>query len=345
MADGSTPIQPVPFERVAPPKLADVHVNRPLTDMSVAAIQSNGNFVANRIPVVRSKTKTNEYYKYVTDDMIRRQMSARAPYSAAAVGGFNYDTATYTIKRRSLAYLVDGDTHEQYDMPLDPDADATSFFDLQANLDMELELKDAMWANSIWTTNYAGVASSASTNEFIRWNVSGSTPIADIRTAMRAVALANGGIPANTIIMGKDVFDVLADHDDIIGRYSANGQGQGARELVTAAALAQLFNVSQVIVCQAVYNTAVEGATASNSYALSNGCWVGYIDYSGSKIKTASAIMRFVFTGRRESVDGFRMKKYYTDQTDTYAYELDADYTFKVTAASSGAFLRQVLSA
>ncbi len=344
MADGSTPISHQPFTRNAPPALPDVHVNQPLTDMSVAAIQSNENFVSNKMPTVRSRTKTNIYYIYTTKDMIRRQMDKRAPFSAAPTGGFDYDQATYLIERRSLAYKIDADVHEQYDMPLDPDADAASFFDLQANLDSELSMKDAIWSTGIWSTNYAGVSSGASTGQFLRWNVSGSTPIVDLRTALRDVALANGGIKPNTMIVGKDVFDVLADHDDVIDRYKANGNGTGARQLATANAIAELIGVERVLVCEAVYNSAVEGAAASNAYALSNGCWVGYIDYSASRVKTPSAFLRFVFTGRRGNVNGVRVKKYYEDRTDCYTYEMDADYLFKVTSASSGAFFSAVLS-
>ena len=71
------------------PTLSDVHVNAALTDISVAYIQNNENFIADKVfPMVPVVHKSDVYYVFSKDDFLRDDVQPRADASESAGGGF-----------------------------------------------------------------------------------------------------------------------------------------------------------------------------------------------------------------------------------------------------------------
>jgi hypothetical protein len=57
------------------PTISDLHVNAPLTDVSVAYMQDQSAFIAAKVfPNVPVKMKSNLYYKYNQEDFMTSQM-------------------------------------------------------------------------------------------------------------------------------------------------------------------------------------------------------------------------------------------------------------------------------
>ena len=75
---------------MAQPTAGDVHVNRPLTNVSVAHWQSSTAFVANRaglsIPVEK---QTDSIFRFKKGAFHRNDMKIRAPGAESAGGGFD----------------------------------------------------------------------------------------------------------------------------------------------------------------------------------------------------------------------------------------------------------------
>ena len=62
------------------PTPSDVHVNQPLTNISIAYLQSQMRFVADRIfPVIPVEKQSDRYYTYDRGDWNRNEMQERAP--------------------------------------------------------------------------------------------------------------------------------------------------------------------------------------------------------------------------------------------------------------------------
>src|ERR1035437_8635377 len=79
------------------PTPGDVHVNTPLTQISIAYLQSQDQFVAAQVcPVIPVTKQSDRYYVYNRGDFFRDQMQKRAPGTPAVSSGYRLDnTPTY----------------------------------------------------------------------------------------------------------------------------------------------------------------------------------------------------------------------------------------------------------
>lgn len=82
-------------------------------------------------------------------------------------------------------------------------------------------------------------------------------PIGDITTARDAMIR-----PPNVMVLGKSVATALQKHPEIVESYSGSAETSG---LVPLSFLAKLFDLDEVIIGQAWYNTAKPGQTVSLS--------------------------------------------------------------------------------
>lgn len=79
------------------PSPRDVHVNAPLTNISIAYIQNAQNFIADRVfPMIPVQKQSDRYFEYTRDDWFRIEAQLRGPATESAGSGFNIDnTPTY----------------------------------------------------------------------------------------------------------------------------------------------------------------------------------------------------------------------------------------------------------
>src|SRR5574343_1416849 len=78
------------------PSRADVHVNRPLTNISVAFMQNASNFIADRVfPVVPVAKQSDLYFTFDRGAFNRDEMQRRAPGAESAGAVYTVATAPY----------------------------------------------------------------------------------------------------------------------------------------------------------------------------------------------------------------------------------------------------------
>ena len=77
--------------------------------------------------------------------------------------------------------------------------------------------------------------------------------------------LKSGGFKPNTMVVGKEVRDILVNHPDILARLNG-GATVTNTALVTKAKLAEIFEVENYYVMEAVQNDTAEGAAEVNSF-------------------------------------------------------------------------------
>lgn len=77
--------------------MSDVHVNRPLTNISIAYIQEQTQFVADKVfPLVPVQKQSDRYFQYLKEDWFRSDAEERAPGTETAGSGWKLDnTPTY----------------------------------------------------------------------------------------------------------------------------------------------------------------------------------------------------------------------------------------------------------
>lgn len=246
------------------PNLQDIRYDPILSNVSVA--YQNAEYIADQIcPAVPSKSKTGKYFTY-DKSKFRKANSLRGMGASAKEVGYGLDQSTaYVCKDHALKQLVPVELIDQAPTPLTPMMDAAE--NVKERLLVEKELDLAAYMQS--TTNMSRNTSLSTTDQWSDY--ANSDPIGDIETAIESV---RGYIfkPANTLVLGQQVYNKLKHHPDIVDRLKYSGFGK-----VTADILATLFDVKRVIVGAAGYETATEGATSSLGYIWGKNAWLLYV--------------------------------------------------------------------
>ena len=323
---------------VISPSRSDVHVNRPLTNISVAYTQEEEGFVADDIfPIVTVQKKSDRYFEYDRGEFNRDEMTERAPGAESAGGAYNIDnTPNYSCVSFAYHKDVPDEIRDNSDEPIDLDREATEYLTLKFLIRKEKLWASTYFATSVWTNEDTGVASDTpSAGEFEQWDREGSLPIEVIRAARTSTKLSGGRRP-NKLTLGAEVYDKLVDHPDIVGRMD-RGQTQGPA-LANLDSLARIFDLEQVKVMDAIENTAAKGATESNSFI---GGKHALLTYSAPRpgIMTPTAGYTFSWVGRfGASALSSRISRLRVDLTHCDRVEIDASFVHKLVSADLGYF-------
>lgn len=294
----------------------DVVVDPALSNVSIK--YTNDTFIADMVlPVIRVSKQTGKYYIYDKSNL-RVDKTNRAAGSPSNEIDFGVaPTGTFACDDHALKGFVADEIQDQADAALNPLIDETETVTEKLMIDRELSAATLLTSTSNLTQNTTLSGTS-------QWSdYSNSDPIGDVRTARTTVHGATFKKP-NTLILGKQVFDMLCDHPAIIERVKYSQLG-----VVTEELLARVFQVEKVIVGEAGYNTAAEGQTDSLSYVWGKHAVVAYIS-PVVKIKMLSLGATFTYGTR--SVKRWRDE----DREGTYVRVGQDNYVQKIIAAAAG---------
>jgi hypothetical protein len=320
------------------PTPGDVHVNAPLTNISIAFLQNASNFVATRVfPNIPVQKQSDRYYVYERGDFNRDEMQLRAPATASAGGGYTLDnTPTYFANRFSFHKDIPDELRANADAVLSPDREAAEFVTHKALIKREKLFSNTYFKTGVWTFQRAGVTGTPTGTQFKKWNDATSTPIRDVRLGKAAIAQSTGFEP-NKLIMGRAVYDAIVDHPEIIDRLKY-GQTAGAPAMASKQALAALFGVDEILVMNAIENTAAEGIAATHSFIGGNHCLLTY-STSAPGLMTPTAGYTFSWTGLLGSgADGNRIKSFRMEDRSADRVEIDMCFDMKLVSADLGQF-------
>lgn len=321
------------------PTRSDVHVNTPLTNISIAYIQSASNYVADRMfPNIPVSKQSDRYYIYDRGDFNRDEMKERAPSTESAGSGYDLDnTPTYYAPVKAFHKDVDDQVRSNADTVLGPDRDATIFCTNKGMIHRERTFASKYLVTGVWSNEKTGVNSDVvAGSEFLLWSDANSDPINDIRTGKRTVLQATGFEP-NKLCLGQTVYDALIDHPDIVDRIKY-GQTPGTPAVVNASSLAQLFDLQEVLVSKAVYNSAAKGATENSQFISGSNALLAYAAPAPG-LQTPSAGYTFSWRGYLgASATGHRIKKFRIEKISSDRVEIEMAYDQKVVGADLGYF-------
>lgn len=339
------------------PSRGDVHVNTPLTNVSIAFLQDASKFVAGRVfPQIPVAKQSDAYFTYDRGEFNRDEMEERAPGTESAGGTYTIGTDTYYARTRAYHRDVADQIRANADDPLDLDREATEFVTHKG-----LIKREVLWAaqyftagapGDTWTFDVDGVSSGATApasfdptdaanNDKLQWNDASSTPIEDIRQGKRFV-LESTGFEPNMLTLGRPVYDALLDHPDIVGRID-RGQTDGAAR-VNLVTLADLFEVDEVMVMNAIQNTAAEGQAASHSFIGGKNALLSYAPQTPG-LMTPSAGYTFNWTGLIGSgAEGMRIKRFRMEHLESDRVEIQMSFDQKKVSADLGYFFGAIVA-
>lgn len=275
------------------PTRQQIHIDRALTNLSVAYMQDESVFIADKVfPLIPVQKQSDSYFIYKKEDFFRDDAAERAKGTESAGGDYDIEQAPpYFCRKYAYHEDVNEEDRVNADTPLKPNQDATD------NVSHKLLLKrEILWAQNyfqpgVWGKDISGVAASAEAGtSAIQFDKATSDPIGEFSRASVEMAEETGKRP-NILVLSPYVFSALKNHEDILDRIKYTQKG-----VVTLDLLATLFEVDQVVVAWAVKNTKAKGQDGEMTFIMGKHALLCYAE-SSPGIKKASAGYTFAWKG------------------------------------------------
>ena len=264
------------------------------------------------VPVVRESASFWVYDKS-RFDVPDSKRAPRAEYNRI---DWNVTTDNYLCHQFGLEGEIDDQERKNAAAPLDLDVDTTEIVTDMVLNNREKRVVDMVTDTSV-VTQYTTLTGTNLWTDGVN-----SDPLKDIKTARTTIFAATGYRP-NRIVMGYTVFEALKLHPQIkeIIKYTE-------RAIVTAALLAAVFEVEEVLVGGVLRRTSKAGQTDTLADVWGSSVLVFYSEKSPS-LKRAS----FGYQLREEDLRVFRYRE---DKRDTDVIRVTEKQAEKIVAAQLG---------
>jgi len=319
-----------------------IHVDRYLTNFSLAWIQSQVHFVGRRASTIIPVTnQSNKYVVYPRGYFWRDESKPRPLGGRPVQITYEVGEGTYSAQEWALEHLIDDRQRANTDAPINLDENATRLLSMKQMIRMDRLWAEKFFVPGAWTTLRVGTASTPGAGQFLQFGDANSDPIMTIDAAKDAMFKITGFMP-NTLVLGSDVRTQLRSHPDIADRIKYTGVG-----LADEAKLQELFDVPNVVTARALYTTSAEGATDAFDHIVdSKSMWLGYIAPSPA-LDTPTAIATFAWTGLLPGVTnalGGVMERGRDDRAHSDWFHNRMAFDIKQVSADLGIFFQNAVA-
>jgi hypothetical protein len=323
------------------PTKGKAHIDKALSNMSVAYMQDESNFVADKVfPKIPVKKQSDVYFIYNKRDFYRDEARVRGGATESVGGEYGVEASDpYYCKVWSFHKDVTEQDRQNYDEPLNADQDANDFVTQKMLIRREVQWASKYFVTGVWGTEITGVAANPGATEAIKFNLATSDPI-NVVTNQSVVMAGATGFKPNTIVMSPFVFMALKNHEDVLDRIKHVQKG-----VVTADLLAQLFEVDNVYVTWGVVNTAAQGATDAISFIMGKHLLLCYVNPKPA-LKKPSAGYIFTWTGLEGSgAYGNRIIRIPMDSLGLGTERIEGEIAFdaKIIASDLGVLFKDIV--
>lgn len=326
------------------PTQSDSHVNGPLSDMSVQYQQELTAYKADSLaPIHASEKQSDLFFKFTKDFWFRDGMQKVGPGSAAPRLGYGVETDSFAIDVWAAAKAISDQVRANEDAPLNSDRNAMQFLTRLERIRREKSFAAACMATSKWALDVTGntSASSYGSDTVAQWDDGDSHPLLDIAEYRTRVTLKTGYNP-NVLVLGRQVWDDLKNHADIVARISG-GSTNGSPALVTRELVAGLMELDEIVVMDAVENTAADGATFSGSFIAGKHGLLMYRDPTAA-IESVTAVKTFTWQRYAGAANGTRMLTYRDENIHSDIVEIESAFAHKIVATDLGVFFNGLVA-
>lgn len=329
------------------PAQSDLHINAPLTNVSIAYIQNSSEFIATKVfPQVPVQKQSDLYWKYSKSDWRRTDVKKRAPGTESPGIDWNVDTDSYFAHVYAVHKDVDDQVRANADSNFKVDSDATKFVTNQLLLKRDLDWTDTFFKTGVWTTEKTGVAAAPGANQFLQWNDDASDPINDVSKWIINFRELTGFKP-NTMVLGAEAMQELKNHPDIIDRIKYTQRG-----IVTEDLIATLFGVDKIHVAYAtqaitpqINDAKAQDAAATYQFIANPKQALLCYTTSSPSLMTPTAGYTFTWNGYAAgNSQGIRIKNFRMEHIASDRVEGEMTYDMKVIAPDMGIFLDSVVA-
>lgn len=298
-----------------------------LTTTAVKFMQNAKEFAGSALfPTFLTGERAANYYVFDRENFVNVPKNIqRAPGSAYKRTQMVLSDDSYSCKNYGVEEPIDDSEKANYASALDADKSASARATSIVALNHELRCYDK-------ATSAAVPSSTPST----KWDQAGATPIADIDAA-REIIHTNCGMDANTLVMSRDVFNVLKERADILDKIKYTQKG-----IITADLLAAVFGVDRVVVAGAQINTAPEGQTMAVSKIWGDSVVLAHVN-TAQDLKAPNFGRTFNWA-KESGTNGIQIKSYREDNIDSDIHRACQHTDEKLIGAECGYHLSSVLT-
>lgn len=315
------------------PTVSDVHIDVPLSTMSVAFAADDPPVSERIFPVLPTDKQSNKYYIYDLADWNRVSVQPRAPGTESEGADWRLSTDAFYCDEFALHKDITFQERANQDSVLDLDSDAVRFLVRQMRMK-----KDKQWATDFFTTGiWTGSTTGTDISPSVKWNAANSTPIKDIRAEIRSIHTKSGYKP-NTLVIGATTWDAIQDNADFLARV----QYTMGPAMVTEALLAQLLGIQRVIVAELMEATSQEGAASTTTAQMfGEGALLCYVAPAPGRMTPSCGYQfRWNIPGiPNQAVSKFEMPHLKSDRV-----EIQSAWDNKLVSAIMGVFFSDVLT-
>jgi len=315
------------------PTNSDVHVDQALTNMSVAYMQEDSAFIADKVfPVIPVAKQSDKYYIYNRNDFFRDEAKKRAPGTESAGGEYGLSTDSFFADVWAFHKDVAEQTSANEDEVLDGESDAAEFTIQKLMIRRERQFVTKYMSTGVWTTDKTGGT------DFVKWDdEAASDPIEDVKDGRLLVAGTTGFKP-NTMTVSLEVHEALKKHPLVLERFKYTSS-----ESITAEMIARLLELDNYYVASSIYATNEEGATAAYSFAVGKVALLCYVNPAPSRMKPSAGYV-FGWQGFTGASDiGIRTNRIDVPLKQAIRVESEMAFDMKKVAADLGYFFDAVV--
>jgi len=291
-------------------------VSKPLTNMSVHYM--NEEYIAGKVlPDIAVKNESDQYWVYNSDR--RLEDTYRANGALANQATWDASTSSYIVREHSLKDVITDRDYNNADSALQLEKHTMENLIDKILMRQEYEVHKLLFT----TTTFSNNATLTSATSW-KYHTTTSAPIANVLSATGYIIEQSGKRP-NKMVMNWDVFAALKENPNVYGRIQ-----YVERAIITEQILASLFDVQQVHVGTAVYNSAQEGLSDDLGEIWGGDCVLGYFkDNAGLRDASAAGIFRVKQYG-----SPYKVKKWREEDVEGNYIEVQSMYVPKAIATS-----------
>jgi len=313
------------------PTMGDVHVNTPLTQISIAYMQDESMFIADKVfPMVPVQKQSDVYYKFNKSDMFRDEARKRAPGTETAGSGFVVSTGTYSADIYGWHHDIADPIRTNADSQLNLDEVGTKMVTNRLLLRRERLFAATYFTTGVWATDITPST---------LWSASNSTPLKDMETAKLKIQQDTGNIP-NTLIMGPQVLSALRDNAAIRDQFKYT-----SADSINLDMIARYFNIERALIMNAIWDQNIESIAGTASMAFVGGkhALLCYVPPSPSLMQI-SAGYTFAWNGYHGAGLGTRIKKFRMEPIASDRIEGEMSFDMRVVCSDCGYFFNGVVA-
>lgn len=315
------------------PNVTDVHINRALTNVSIAYMQSHDIFLNEKyFPVVPVTKRSDKYFIYNKGDMLRIVAEERRSGTESAGSGYELGEGVYSCKTYALHKDVGYDERDNADSPLAPDRDATEYVTENLFMKRERDFLTSIFQASVWGSDATPT---------IKFDAADSNPIEFFKTQARILAKRIGKKRSQIkLIVTADVDDVVKEHLTVLDRVRYTSADSVSNEMI-----ARLCEIKEYDVTEAVEAPNRKGSANENDIEYMVAPNQAFMCYVADRPSLKQPSAGYTFTWRAgQRTNAPRMRKIPMEWKQVDRIEGEMNYDHRIVSADCGIYLYDLLT-